>query len=124
MSAPADGFWALYRARRARTEAEGHAPCEGCGGRGVHYDPEENISLCENCAEGVAEGSERSDPPTGLTHEWNVSVGDDRFDVVQIHGGQPDDNGIPEYVISVALSPGDDHRAAAEQIAAALRGEA
>ena len=119
-----DQFWALHRARRARTESEGHTPCEGCGGQSVHYDPEENIGLCESCAEGVAEGSERSDPKASLTHDWTVSAGDGRHDVVQIHGGQPDDNGVPEYALSVLIAPGGDEVAAAEQIAAALRGEA
>lgn len=53
-----------------------------------------------------------------LTHEWFVSH-DDENHVVQIHGGQPDDNEVGEYVIRVILAPGGDELAAAEQIAAA-----
>lgn len=58
-----------------------------------------------------------------LTHDWRV-VHDKANDITQIYGGQPDDNGTPEYVLSVLIAPGGDELAAAEQIAAALRGEA
>ena len=57
-----------------------------------------------------------------LTHDWRVAH-DAAHDFTQIHGGL-DDQGIPEYVLTVTLAPGEDWRAAADLIAAALRGEA
>ena len=55
-----------------------------------------------------------------LTHDWFAGVdGQGRW---YIHGGQPDDNGVHPYLIQVVESDGD-LGSAAEQIAAALRGE-
>lgn len=62
-----------------------------------------------------------------LTHEWDaVHVDDSRHWLAEgwyVFGGQPDDEGRPEYVLHVQDGNGD-RAVAAEQIAAALRGEA
>lgn len=56
-----------------------------------------------------------------LTHDWFAGVdGQGRW---YIHGGQPDDEGRHPYVIHVQDGEDGDIAKAAEQIAAALRGE-
>lgn len=63
-------------------------------------------------------------PDSGLTHEWRaeqvIDIGGWLDPGWYVFGGQADEDGHPEYVLHVRNG---DPETAAEQIAAALRGE-